>query len=146
MYTGANRMDANRPLILVVEDEPPILKLIGMILSDAGYPMLSAGNGCEALETCRSAAGTIDLLITDIQLTPHMDGLSVAGAIRSIHPDIRVLYISGFNSIFDRVQEEVDHQRTWFLQKPFSPKELADTVKMAFLKDHRAESTGSAIL
>ena len=124
-------MPSRPSTILMVEDEMPILKLMNLILSELGFCLLMASDGSQALDLCRNHSAPINLLVTDIQMPPHMNGLKLAHAVRDLRPGIHVLYISGYNSIYERILEEVDGIRTWFLQKPFTSMQLVAAVEKA---------------
>jgi CheY-like chemotaxis protein len=81
--------------VLVVEDEDDLREVTRRIFADAGYYVIAAASGPEALETARSRGGPIHLLITDIVM-PHMLGTEVAEIMREIRPGAGVLYMSGY--------------------------------------------------
>jgi len=82
-------------VVLVIDDEPSIRMLITDVLSDTGYSVLEASDGPAGLRVLQSAA-RIDLLITDVGLPGGMNGRQVADAARSLRPDLRVLFITGY--------------------------------------------------
>jgi two-component system cell cycle sensor histidine kinase/response regulator CckA len=101
--------------ILVVDDEPAIRMLLEVALDRAGFKVLTAGCGCEAISIWQSHCGEIELLITDITL-PGMTGWALARAFMKAAPDIPVLFISG-----GCVESDFDgNARSEFLAKPFS--------------------------
>jgi two-component system cell cycle sensor histidine kinase/response regulator CckA len=120
-----------RPSILLVDDEEPIRKLMRVVLSDTGFRILQAGSSDEALGLLESHGASVHLVVTDIQMPPGMDGLSLAEAVRRRYPDLPVLFISGYSHFYSRLSEILDQGRTWFLQKPFSPYQLVEAVKQA---------------
>jgi CheY-like chemotaxis protein len=84
---------ARRITVLVVDDEQGIREVAEAILSLAGYRVLTAANGHEAIQII--AAETIDLLFTDIRM-PGMDGFDLASQAKVSQPNLRVLYSTGF--------------------------------------------------
>ena len=99
-------------VILVAEDEVIVRNVVCLLLQRDGYQVLSAADGKEALELARQYQGTIDLLLSDIQM-PRMDGL--AEHVIEERPGIRVLLMSG------KVSAEIRERnvRLPFLRKPF---------------------------
>jgi two-component system cell cycle sensor histidine kinase/response regulator CckA len=114
--------------ILVVEDELQVRGLAVRVLQGQGYMVLEASNGEEALRVVQEHAGeNIHLLLTDVVM-PHMGGKELADQLKILHPDIKVLYTSGYtdNAI---VNHGILEPGTNFLQKPFSPEALAQKVR-----------------
>ena len=83
-----------RKVILVADDESMLRNLIRMVLHNAGYEVLAAANGNEALGLSRAHEGTIDLLLTDMEM-PRLDGISTYRRISAERRDIKVLFMSG---------------------------------------------------
>ena len=110
-------------LILVAEDEPVIRNLVRLILAKAGYAVIDAADGQEALEVFRSYAGDIDLVISDLRM-PRMSGVEFVEQIRLERPHIRVLLMSGHD--FGMLREYAGCKG--FLEKPFVPRQLTDKV------------------
>jgi DNA-binding response OmpR family regulator len=114
--------------ILVVDDEPALLRLMEYVLSRAGYTMLTATNGEEALHETRRERP--DLIVLDIMM-PRMDGYQVAEAIRSDpDPDLRrtpIIMLSAKaqeEDIERGIEAGVDH----YVTKPFTPDALTALV------------------
>jgi CheY-like chemotaxis protein len=82
-------------LILIVDDEPEILNLLGRVLKAEGCRILSARDGAEALEISRHYPGVIDAVITDLSM-PKIDGLELRMLISAERPGIKVLLMSGY--------------------------------------------------
>jgi DNA-binding NtrC family response regulator len=110
--------------ILIVDDEPAIRALLEIALHRAGFSVLTAGCGCEAISISESHRGEIALLITDITL-PGMTGWSLARAFTQDDPEMPVLFISGgcIESNFDA------SGRSEFLPKPFLLSKLITEVQ-----------------
>ncbi len=117
----------NQETILIVEDEQPNLELLQSMLEQLNYNVLTAAGPSQALLTCRTHAGTIALLITDVVM-PEMNGKDLAAQIIRLDPDIRVLFTSGYTANVIAHQGVLD-QGVPFLQKPFSLQELACKVQ-----------------
>lgn len=115
--------------VLLVEDEPAILEMTGMMLHRLGYAVLSAGKPAEAIELARNHTGKIHLLITDVVM-PEMNGRDLAQSIASLHPQIRRLFMSGYPADVIARQGVLD-EGVLFIQKPFLMKDLAAKLREA---------------
>jgi PAS domain S-box-containing protein len=113
--------DRGTETVLLVEDEFGVRDLVARILKSAGYRVLPAANGGEALMICERFAGPIHLLVTDI-IMPGMSGRELAGRLESMRPGLRVLYISGYTG-------HAMKQGAQFIQKPFTPRALTRKVR-----------------
>lgn len=122
--------------ILIVDDEASVLKLVGTILTAAGYRTLEAGGGQEALQVVKAEKVNLDLLITDIRMNK-MTGLELAAQLREEVSNLRVLYISGFTG-GSEVKNELEEGRTEFLSKPFGLPQLLEKVSFIFHQDTEA--------
>jgi two-component system cell cycle sensor histidine kinase/response regulator CckA len=107
--------------ILLVDDEPIVLTLMGRALTGAGYGVLSATNGIAALELAATALPRVDALVTDIQM-PQMGGEVLAAALRQTDPNLPILFVSGFN------RGPAPSLPGPFLAKPFTPDQLVSAV------------------
>lgn len=113
--------------VLVVEDEHLVRKLMRTILEAHGYFVLDAPGGEEAFHVCRSYLGPIHLLVTDVVM-PKMKGTEVADRLRSIYPEMKVLYVSGYTA--DMIDQHGAFETgIQFLQKPFTPLQLGNRVR-----------------
>ena len=115
--------------VLVVEDEPPILKLVSKLLAKLGYTVLTASTPGEALRLAETYDGVIHLLITDVVM-PGMNGRDFADRLLTICPHMKRLFMSGYTAdiIADR---GVLNEDVYFIQKPFSTVSLAAKVREA---------------
>lgn len=104
--------------ILLVEDEEVVRGLIKRILVQAGYTVLDADGGMEAIRLCCAHPGPIELLLTDLVL-PEISGKEVAQCIMDLRPAIRILYMSGYTDEA-LIQNVVPDESVEFIQKPFS--------------------------
>ncbi|MFN8651934.1 MAG: MASE1 domain-containing protein [Gemmatimonadales bacterium] len=112
---------------LVVEDEQLVRDLVCRTLKRAGYNVLVASHGEEALAISRATPGPIDLVVTDVVM-PRMNGSQLASRLTAERPGIRVLFVSGYaNDVLD-VRGGLE-PGTEYLQKPFTPSVLLDRVR-----------------
>lgn len=113
--------------VLIVEGKDEVRAAIGSSLEMRGYAVLKACHGKEAVLICRRHAGPIHLLLTDVVM-PQMTGLELAQRVSLVHPETKVLYISGYTS--DALnRRNMTEPSTAFLQKPFTPDALARRVR-----------------
>jgi len=123
-YTGSP--DFSEETILVVEDAKPLRDLICEVLSRYGCTVLTACNVEEALQIGRGRKAAIDLLLTDVVM-PGMDGTALAKEVRLLHPETKVLYMTGHSGTFiraDMLNEDVS-----LIRKPFTPGELGQKIR-----------------
>jgi signal transduction histidine kinase/CheY-like chemotaxis protein len=113
--------------ILLVEDEPSFLKLAASMLERLGYTVLAAGTPGAALRIARAHAGDISMLITDV-IMPEMNGRDLARNLLSLYPRLKRIFMSGYTADVIAHQGVLD-EGTHFIQKPFTTKELADSVR-----------------
>jgi PAS domain S-box-containing protein len=120
--------DGGDETILVVEDEPEVREIVVRALRRGGYRVVVCGSGAEALALVERGDARPQLVVTDVVL-PGMDGRSVAEALRSRDPGVRVLFVSGYTQ--DVVEDHgVVDAGIGFLQKPFTPSDLLARVRM----------------
>jgi len=113
--------------ILLVEDEEVVRGLTRKILMQAGYNVLDAKGGDEAIRLCLAHAGPIDLLLTDVVM-PEVSGKEVADRLLELRPSIHVLYMSGYTDEAI-VQHGVLDANVKFIQKPFTWVSLTRKVR-----------------
>ena len=112
--------------ILLVEDESVVRRLAHRVLTRAGYEVVEAESGPEALARYEQQ-GRVDLLVTDMVM-PEMGGREVAESIAARQPDLRVVYMSGYTA--DEVfRQALPAAKNRFLQKPFAPDDLTAKVR-----------------
>ncbi|MCG3196027.1 MAG: Sensor histidine kinase RcsC [bacterium] len=116
----------NGETLLVVEDEPSIRTLVERFLSSLGYEVRVAENASEALRLVGSEGLSPNLLITDVVM-PGMSGAALVECLRADHPDLKVLYMSGYTDEAMAPHGFVDTEAP-FIHKPFKPRDLAATV------------------
>lgn len=113
--------------ILAVDDDEAILGFIDQALRGAGYRVLLAHSGREAIEVYDSLEVPLDLLLADV-IMPDLTGPVVAQRLRSRQPDLPVLFISGFHDA-DMVQRFVTDKGFLLLPKPFTMAALLRVVQ-----------------
>jgi len=133
--------------ILIVDDEPSILRLVTATLEPKGYELITADNGVDALVLARSRKP--DLILLDIMM-PQMDGNEVR---KRLHADaetknIPIIHLSAVGD-FQQQLEAFDEGTADYITKPFTPKDLAqrvadtlDPAKREQMKRERAQKSG----
>jgi PAS domain S-box-containing protein len=117
---------ADGELILVVEDNTDVRRTAVSQLRDLGYRTLEAANGKDALAQL-DGAEDIALIFTDIVMPGGMTGWELGTAVKATHPDLPILYTSGFSE--SSVQDDRAHaQARHFLPKPYRKRELAQKL------------------
>ena len=112
--------------LLIVDDDPQVLAASRRALQRAGYVVLSANNGREALAMARVHDKSIDLVITDLVM-PEMGGRELARQLTAEQPDIRLLFTSGYTAEAMN-QKAILEPSDAFLGKPFTPDGLLRAV------------------
>jgi two-component system, cell cycle sensor histidine kinase and response regulator CckA len=113
--------------VLLVEDEPAIMRLGEMMLERLGYRVLAASTPGEALRLAEERPGGIDLLVTDVVM-PDMNGRELADRLRHLDSKIETVFISGYTA--DVIARRgVLEEGANFIQKPFQLKDLAHKVR-----------------
>ncbi len=113
--------------ILLVEDDQALRKLAGTLLDKYGYTVIEAIDGDDALARFNAYKKRIDLLITDVVI-PKRSGIEVFETIRMLHPEIKVLFLSGYSKDIIQKKGILDTGAN-FLQKPVSPNTLLAKVR-----------------
>ena len=111
--------------VLLVEDETMVRAVAERALTRHGYTVLSAENGEAALEIL-DREDKIDLMISDVVM-PTMDGPTTVRAARKMHPNLPILFISGYAE--EQLRKSIDIPNVNFLAKPFSVQQLAEKVR-----------------
>lgn len=117
----------NTETLLVVDDEPPILMLVEKILSSAGYNVLCAESGRQALKIWSEDKDQIDLVLTDIMLPGGILGSELCARLKADKPELKVLFSSGYTDAGKSTAATAGSCR--FLQKPYMPKTLMQAVR-----------------
>jgi CheY-like chemotaxis protein len=116
--------------VLLVEDDDEVRRLVEMLLRGAGFRVLTAANGKEALTLAHQHAGPVELVVADIVM-PGLTGFDVWEALRDQWPEAKVLFISGYShDVIERVPTDA---RVAFLAKPFTADEFERKLR-AFIE------------
>jgi len=134
---AANHSEA----VLIVEDEEAVLELAAEFMTHAGYKVLTASDGKEALEVAKRS-GPIRVLVTDIVM-PNMRGPELAKLMKESRKNLKVIYMSGYLE-FNKADDEF-LEGSYFLQKPFSRDSLVCKVDEA-LKRKRVASPAKQLV
>ncbi|MCU1274574.1 MAG: multi-sensor hybrid histidine kinase [Bryobacterales bacterium] len=116
----------SRPTILVVDDEPALVELVKFILEEAGYSVLSACDGKQAIDLCMHYEYSIDLLLTDINM-PRMSGVELASRFSDLLPHVPVIFMTGYRTNNPGVEilvREGPFSECKIIRKPFTAPEL----------------------
>jgi CheY-like chemotaxis protein len=113
--------ESHKPVILLVEDDVLVRFMTADILREAGFDVLEAVDSSEALALL-TTGHPLDLVITDIRMPGHMDGLQLASVIKNTRPNLPIALLSSH-------LEQPDHEADMFLPKPYDPDVLVEVVK-----------------
>lgn len=133
--------DRESATILVVEDAPMVRDLVTRFLESAGYALLVACDGTEALDAAQHVDGPIDLFLLDVVL-PGLRGDPLVARLRQYHPDARVLYVSGYAE-GTIAEHGVLSDGVRLLAKPFRRAELLEQVAQALRDPLPAAEAGA---
>jgi DNA-binding NtrC family response regulator len=111
--------------VLVVEDEDAVRRLIADLLKTSGYEVLEAAHAEDAMSIASSRSEAIHLLLTDMVM-PGMSGRKLADSLRELHPESKVLLMSGYSEVL--TAENAMSPEIRYLQKPFTPEQLTRVV------------------
>jgi signal transduction histidine kinase len=123
--------DVARPgteTVLLVEDEDPVRRFAAYSLREAGYAVLEARNGVDALRVLQEQpARHIDIIVTDV-IMPKMSGVELAAQIKRLHPKMQILFVSGYTG--DTLDNTgVSQSGITLLEKPFSTAQLTRKIR-----------------
>ena len=131
--------DPNSTTVLVVDDEPEIRKLVTAMLTRNGYRVITADTGQNAVRLFKSNPD-IALLLTDV-VSPGMSGPMIADEIAALRPDIKVLFMSGYDNT-QVVQRYVVEKGYSLLVKPFSMIQLELKIREVLGENIRTSGAG----
>jgi PAS domain S-box-containing protein len=118
--------------VLVIDDEAAVLELAGEFLKRAGFEVVAASGGREAVEIFRARAAEIDAIVLDL-IMPDFDGEETFKEIRRIQPDIPVILMTGYAE-----EKAVDYfaarDVSAFIRKPYEPEALVESVRAALAR------------
>ncbi len=114
--------------ILIVDDEPDMLKLLSMILREkTSYEITTTNNPMEAIELAKQ--GGFDLVISDLKM-PGLDGMDIIDAVKKVDEDIPVIIITAFASV-ESASEAIQKGGFDFITKPFRKEQILFTIDKA---------------
>lgn len=123
MWHNQKFMSEPTRTVLIVDDEPQILRLVEKMIGPRRARVLMTPKPSEALKICEQQA--VDVLISDLAM-PEMDGLKLADRVLRLHPNAYVLLISGQ---YKEPAVVARSERIRFLKKPFFPSDLVRTLE-----------------
>jgi CheY-like chemotaxis protein len=112
------------PAILLVDDEPAVLRAASAALASSGYTIEVADNGGDAFRLFRERPDRFALIVTDVVM-PVMGGVELATQVLALNPEIKVLLLSGYGD----VKSTTDGRPLPLLRKPFLPDELRSAIR-----------------
>ncbi|MBZ5698152.1 MAG: PAS domain S-box protein [Acidobacteriia bacterium] len=124
---GPDKLVKETETILLVEDEEALRKMTHELLEQSGYTVLEASDGLEALEIAWQHKGPIHLLLTDVVM-PRMSGPALAKPAAALHPELKVLYMSGYTG-YSYVSQGLVSSESELLQKPFTRDTLLRKIR-----------------
>ena len=113
-----------RETLLLVDDEPSVLKMVEVLLKLEGYTVLTAGTPSDAIQFARDYPQDIHLLLTDAVM-PEMNGRELSDRLIAIRPQLKRLFMSGYS----QEANEAPAQNMYFIGKPFTKQALAAKVR-----------------
>jgi DNA-binding response OmpR family regulator len=126
----------NGKTVLLAEDEQPVRTFVFQMLTKAGYSIITAVDGQDALQKSRHFEGIIDLLLSDVEM-PNMTGIELATQLQMDRPEIRVLLMSGMPSGILLLNEG------WqFLPKPFMSNLVKERIHHLLQGERPNDGTG----
>ena len=120
-------MTAVTQTVLVVDDDENLRLLMTVVLEGAGYRVLAVADGASAMESAQHHVGSIDLLLTDLQL-PDIPGTEIARILKESHPAMRVVFVSGYLAPTESQAKALVPGFHW-IQKPFMVNELLGRIR-----------------
>ena len=130
-------MSADRPTVLVVDDEEDLRDIMRRMLERRGFDTLVAGDSEQAIATCRDHVGDIDVLVTDLGL-PGASGGELSRAASALRPRMGVVYISGLPKDI-AVTKGLISEDALLVKKPFTSDLLIEALRLVI-----AQRTASA--
>lgn len=121
--------------VLIAEDEDAVRDLASRFLKSAGYTVVSANSGTQALASARRWGKPIQLLLTDVVM-PHMRGPELSALLKRTYPAIKTVYMSGYQ---DYGAADGFEKGCFFIQKPFSRDKLLEVIAQALKADRFEE-------
>ncbi len=125
---AVEQQSAPKQTILVVEDEPTLRALVRKVLERVGFEVIEAPTGLAALELWNQKQPQVDLLLTDMIMPDGISGRQLAEKLKAENPKLKVVYTTGYSA--DLLGSDfVLVEGVNFLQKPYPPQKLVQTVR-----------------
>ena len=124
---SADPSPAERPTVLVVDDEEDLRDIMRRMLERRGFDTLTAGDSAQAIETCREYTGDIDVLVTDLGL-PGVSGGELSRTATALRPAMGVVYISGLPKDI-AVSKGLIESDALLVKKPFTSELLVEALR-----------------
>ena len=122
-------MENGQALVLVVDDESALRRLADQLLSRAGFTVVSAADGEEAIALIRGGSVGFDAVLLDMTM-PNLSGAETCRQIKELRPELPIVLTSGYRH--EELAELMDEGAVAaFVQKPFTPKSLIETIRRA---------------
>jgi DNA-binding response OmpR family regulator len=121
-------MTTNKDTVLVVDDEPTDVEMLRKALEEAGFNVLTAGDGYSAIRVFREFGDEVKLLVVDVAMSP-MNGCDLALQLAAFQPQLRVLFVSGYTGAEILRREGMAGLSANFLRKPFTKDQLRERVQ-----------------
>jgi CheY-like chemotaxis protein len=134
-----DEMPAGNETILLAEDEPAVRELGAMLLRELGYNVIEADDGVAALAQLDVPDRTAPSLIVSDLVMPTMGGFELARRVTATHPHLPFLFTSGYSGEDASLEATIPNPRA-FLSKPYSPRELAASVRRLIEQNAAAAS------
>ena len=134
--------EARAHTVLLIDDEPFIQDIVGMMLEGLGYEVLLAADGSEGVRLVATHRNKILLILCDLSM-PGMDGWQTISAIRQIAPELPVILASGY-AIEEQVQRKYPDQPWMIMQKPFVYDELERILRRVRGEAEMVSGAGNA--
>jgi PAS domain S-box-containing protein len=132
-----HQADPGGETLLLVDDEAALLQVTARILSGAGYHVLTAADGAEALNVLEQHPGHVSALVTDVVM-PGMNGRQLAQIATARQPNLTIVFVSGFaEALFDEQGNNLEPGST-ILAKPYNRETLVSTVRSALSAAHHS--------
>jgi CheY-like chemotaxis protein len=129
----SNNRFMHTPTVLLVEDQDALRGLVRMVLERFGCRVIEASSGKEAVEKWGCNKGHVDLLLTDLMLPDGMNGRELANTLLMGNPNLKVVLTTGYT--YEEASKGLPLPEGFhFIQKPYTPPALIQTIKMALME------------
>jgi signal transduction histidine kinase/FixJ family two-component response regulator len=126
--------------VLVVDDDPAVRRVASRMLGSFGLEVRAVESGAEALNVLAEEAGAIDAVLLDLTM-PGMDGPETFERIQELRPGLPVVMMSGYHA--DELRPGLDARISGFIQKPFTPSDLARRIRGALAASGSGRRNGT---